>query len=636
MSGPNLSEHLRPVAENEDVGAATQSADACAGNRDAPATASGNIAAVSQNAGALVPSSDAFSAAGEVGVGEAAPQALTNASGDKPAASPVPASSVTATNDPVSAVESRTALDGNTVGGASEASSAAESDNPNAGESARPRRRWVWVLCITAGILGLIVGPISTWLLFVWGKGRAELRRAIAETDAEFPNWRWQDLLANREPLPSEEDAWPIIAELLRRHKANPETRKIEHNDGFWNWWRLALSNHPNCRAPDVHAQAVSQWYASTAGSGLPELIAQLQRYRRARVPVPPLADAPVATLLPEYHELRSGINCLRLLQEYYLATGQHAQVEAVLLAQWKLVSSLDDNPFLIGQLIGLALEGLTIASIERSLAMGEISPKTRQLLASELQQRKKLNRFLWMIRSERALWHETFERVSTGRVSWPQFVRGFAYAMDFFSSSGSGSKDWWESVQTFFTERLPEKAEYGLTYVYRHWSHTHMLRVCNELERAAQLPGDQLRAKAEDVVNKSVRDRDQWPARLDISWAILPGWHRQVAAHLSRQARFDAALAALAAEEFRLQHGRWPTDWSELVPQFLPQVPLDPWTGRPMQWRPTSEGMVIYSIGHNGTDDGGHPDRDIVFRLYDPDKRNLPPPPDKPGRSLP
>ena len=635
MSGANSSDHFRPVAESKKGGAATQSADACAGNRDAPATASANVAAVSGNAGAFVPSSDASSGAGEVSLGDVAPQAPTNASGDKPAASPVPASSVTATNDPVSAVESRTALDGKTVGSAREASFPAESDNPNEGESARPRRRWVWVLCITAGILGLIVAPVGTWLLVVWSKGRAELRRAIAETDAEFPNWRWQDLLASREPLPSEEDAWPIIAELIRRHKANPQTRKIEHNDGFWNWWRLAFSNHPNCRAPDVHAQALSQWYASAAGSGLPELSAQLQQYRRARVPVPPLADAPVATLLPEHNELRSGINCLRWLQEYYLATGQHAQVEAVLLAQWKLVTSLDDDPFLIGQLIGVALEGLAIASIERSLAMGEISPKTRQLLASELQQRKKLNRFLWMIRSERALWHETFERVSTGRVSWAKFVREPAYAMG-PSSSGSGSKDWWESVQTFFTERLPEKAEYGLTYVRRHWSHTHILRLCNELERAAQLPGDQLRPKVEDALNKFVRDWDQGPARLDISGVILPAWYRLVVTHLSRQARFDAALAGLAAEEFRLQHGRWPTDWSELVPQFLPQVPLDPWTGRPMQLRPTSEGMVIYSVGHNGADDGGHPDRDIVFRLYDPDKRNLPPPPDKPDKALP
>ncbi|GBD37456.1 hypothetical protein HRbin36_02587 [bacterium HR36] len=342
-----------------------------------------------------------------------------------------------------------------------------------------------------------------------------------------------------------------------------------------------------------------------------------------------------MASLLPEHQELRSAINCLRWLLEYYLATGQHAQAEAVLLAQWKLIASLDDDPFLIGQLVGVALEGLAIASIERSLAMQELSPRTRQLLASELQQHKKLNRFLWMVRSDRALWHETFERVSAGRASWPRFVREIAYAIG-PSSSGSGSNDWWDNAQKFFTERLPEQAEYGLTYVYRHRSHARILRICNELERAAHLPGDQLIRKWEDLLDRLTRDAEQRSGRFDIFWHILTAWNRVATAHLSRQARFDAALAGLAAEEFRLQHGRWPADWSELVPQFLPQVPPDPWTGRPMLLRATSEGIVIYSVGHNGADDGGHPERDIVFRLYDPDKRNLPPLPEKPAGSLP
>lgn len=640
MSGTNSSDHFRPVAESEKAGAATHSADARAENQDAPATASASSAAVSENAGASVPGLDTASGAGKVAAGEAAPDALTNASDERATASPGASAPTTATNDPVSAAASRTARDGNTAGTARESGSAAESDGPNEGESAKPRRRWVWVLWIAAGTLGLIVGPIGTWLLFVWSSGRVELHRAIAETDAEFPNWRWRDLLASREPLPPEEDAWPIIAELIRRHKANPQTRTIYDNARFWIWWHGARSDHPNCRAPDVHAQAVSQWYASAAGSGLPELVAQLQQYRRPRVPVPPLARAPVDILLPEHVELHFGMNCLGLLREYYLATGQHAQAEAVLLAQWKLISSLDDDPFRIGQLLGMDLESLAIASIERSLAMGELSPETRQLLASELQQRKKkLKRLLWVIRSERALLHETFERVSTGQVSW-HTVRAYAdAALSYDLPSGSSPtepENWLRSLRMVLTEKLLRKARYAISYVNRHYTHAALLHLCNELERAAQLPGDRLLQTVQDMSVKFGSPQEDWSGRLSICEAFLRGVEGMITRQLNRQARFDAALAGLAAEEFRLQHGRWPTDWSELVPQFLPQVPPDPWTGRPMLLRPTSAGMVIYSVGVNGADDGGHPHRDIVFRLYDPDKRNLSPPPDKPDGSSP
>jgi hypothetical protein len=47
------------------------------------------------------------------------------------------------------------------------------------------------------------------------------------------------------------------------------------------------------------------------------------------------------------------------------------------------------------------------------------------------------------------------------------------------------------------------------------------------------------------------------------------------------------------------------------LVPDWLPAVPIDPYSGVPLVYRPTSSGHQLYSVGPDGVDDGGRPMRE-------------------------
>ena len=100
------------------------------------------------------------------------------------------------------------------------------------------------------------------------------------------------------------------------------------------------------------------------------------------------------------------------------------------------------------------------------------------------------------------------------------------------------------------------------------------------------------------------------------------------LAAASKRAAEGDAvrgvARTALAALRCRAAQGAWPGTLEELVGDDLPAVPRDPFDDRPLRWKRTERGMVVYSIGPDGTDDGGAPfDRktragDIAFDLPD------------------
>jgi hypothetical protein len=99
-------------------------------------------------------------------------------------------------------------------------------------------------------------------------------------------------------------------------------------------------------------------------------------------------------------------------------------------------------------------------------------------------------------------------------------------------------------------------------------------------------------------------------------------------------EANRRAATTALAVERYRLQHGRWPDSLEALVAaQLLRQVPIDPYDGKPLRYRATKDGVVLYSIGPDGKGDGNASDRHtfargyvmLEFQLWNVDQRRQP-----------
>jgi len=71
-------------------------------------------------------------------------------------------------------------------------------------------------------------------------------------------------------------------------------------------------------------------------------------------------------------------------------------------------------------------------------------------------------------------------------------------------------------------------------------------------------------------------------------------------------EAMLTAARTGLACRLFKSRTGRYPEGLSELVPDILSGVPIDPFTGKPLVYRRDGEGFIVYSLGANQKDDGG------------------------------
>lgn len=71
-------------------------------------------------------------------------------------------------------------------------------------------------------------------------------------------------------------------------------------------------------------------------------------------------------------------------------------------------------------------------------------------------------------------------------------------------------------------------------------------------------------------------------------------------------QTAVEAAACSIALHNYRVDHGEYPQSLDLLLPDHLPRLPMDFGDGKPLRYRRTGEGYVLYSVGGDGVDDSG------------------------------
>lgn len=145
----------------------------------------------------------------------------------------------------------------------------------------------------------------------------------------------------------------------------------------------------------------------------------------------------------------------------------------------------------------------------------------------------------------------------------------------------------------------------------YRQFYAAQVQRALTDLDRAAK-PAEELA--------KWAAQASQADAKTQVG--LTP---RCVQMLLDIKASLRAASVALSVEQYRMAHGDWPTNLAAVKDGRV----ADPFTGLPFKYARTSQGVVVYSVGKNLSDDGGKGrgsgGDDLAFRLLNPTLRNKP-----------
>ena len=339
------------------------------------------------------------------------------------------------------------------------------------------------------------------------------------------------------------------------------------------------------------------------------DLLKGLNELPNGRFPIT-YAPNPLQTMLPEQGKLRRIIQLLVRDSMAYAEAGEpHQAVESCHRA-YNGSRSVGDEPIAVTQLIRAAGAVVAGKTVERILAQTEPSPDDLQRLQELVEKEDAFPYWTVTLRGERGFENAILEALESGAMT--------------LSELSDGRPEWTDHVLGFAIQEYI----YGvrpLLFVYS-----------ERMKAAAELPPTLRKSAMEQIARQARRHPDLCPVTL-----LFLGCPELNDAFSRAHAALRCTAAALAAERYRRVHGGWPESLDQLMPDFLAAVPIDPFTDDPLLYHKLPDGVVIYSVGQDGVDNGGVvdaknpalPGADVGFRLWDVAKRRQPPQPAKPAK---
>jgi hypothetical protein len=269
---------------------------------------------------------------------------------------------------------------------------------------------------------------------------------------------------------------------------------------------------------------------------------------------------------------------------------------------------SLGDEPLSISQLIRNACIFAACHDLERILAQSEPPLEELAAVRNVLRDEDAFPDLLIVARGERAAMHEILLELENG---------------PYEDDPQSGTSNRWDNLVSWVPrEKIREE-------------HPALLALLSRFITVAQLPEAE-RTRAARLLSTELGDQGQTKELVRMMLSALDIVNESC---LRKHAHLRCLIVAIAAEHYRRAHEDWPESLNRLCPQFLADVPRDPFDGEPLRYRRVEDGVVIYSVGSDGADNNGNLDRehpnqpgaDVGYRLWDVAKRRQPPRPKPP-----
>ncbi|MCH7719622.1 MAG: hypothetical protein IH988_01345, partial [Planctomycetes bacterium] len=302
----------------------------------------------------------------------------------------------------------------------------------------------------------------------------------------------------------------------------------------------------------------------------------------------------------PHLRPLRSAGKLLSLDATIALIDGEFSRAAEDLRIQLRLAALLNEEPDLISRLVQISIATLAIKSLENTLRVGDLPETMLSKLDGEFASHLSSATFRWALWAERANFVEICDRLALGEMS----SAGLSSISDVPPELGSDPALFFRRNQLKGTQML------------------------SELIAAGDDPRAMIKAAKEMTTETAKLSMALYP----LVHMLLASLDRAVMLHIRSTAQMACARTAIGAERFRLNTGRLPNSPDELVPDYLDEWPTDPFDGQPMRFAITDDGIVIYSVDDDATDDGGSvapaegekQPRDRGFRLFRLDRRGL------------
>ncbi len=261
--------------------------------------------------------------------------------------------------------------------------------------------------------------------------------------------------------------------------------------------------------------------------------------------------------------------------------------------------------------------EGFALASDLRAMDVANVSQQLVRIAlhAGVLEDAELLARLrLAFERADEGLWHL---KLKQERVFFLDMVQRM-YTDDgrgdgFFSATGfevmdalANGKDLPREDPSDQTKKVAAVMAQAMTMATRR-------EVIDEYDKLFAIAQEELETQLWNLqVSRSeqeLQERADDPVWRDRHWVIgvmLPNLGAAARGPEFLRQNWDASLATIALETYRVEHDEYPMTLQDLIPKYLDALPLDRFDGNPLRYKLTDGQPLLYSIGTDRDDDGG------------------------------
>jgi len=503
----------------------------------------------------------------------------------------------------------------------------------------RPVRRPWRTLLISLILIVLIIVLTLSWSSW---HDQGLYDAAIVETNQLDPGWRWEDIQSRRR-IPDEGNGAKIAIEAIyllgidEVQRPKPQWGldyyKMLDSIGFEAFVASVVMS-PQARIDSEKRKLIQSLLNRDPGPRAIEIARRLSRVEQGC-----FQHRQFGPLIPQtlHSDVQSSRGMVSVLEYDSWIQCEAGQTEVALVnvgAMLGVSRAIGDDPDDTCQFLQLICTGVSARNLQRVLAQSTDASQERLRQLHDAFQKEASQPILhWVIKGHRAAIDHDLTLVQSGKVPITKWGHGLTL---------SRWETGWKYLDKQLMERFPRQMidpEYAPSPWHIERAALH--RYCNEALRIADQPEEKWLAlirehnqqtalphfvaqllRVQEVRDEA--DKSEAPSVLEKLTALI----------LRTRSLARCAAAACAAERFRLEQGRLPVKWQDVVPQYLAAIPIDPFTGKPMLFHRLENGLVIYSIGADGKDDQGDvlptikkgTNKDIGMRLWDvPLRRQAP-----------
>ncbi len=255
----------------------------------------------------------------------------------------------------------------------------------------------------------------------------------------------------------------------------------------------------------------------------------------------------------------------------------------------------------LIEQLVGIALEGLAFGTIKDIVANYNIDSPLLAQLQKQLEEITTGENFVISMKVERLFIYDEIQRCFTedrfgGGHLYPQRIAQLGN--DTVYPTGkvilgllSDPEDWGSILHTLFLHPNKKQTHQDAEKCYDYWQ-----SLIEMTPAQAKAEGIDIQKQTEEMVKGNLLLQMLVPAL----WKINELSYRI-------KADVQATLTILATIRYKQEAGHYPENLQALQEAgYLKELSIDPWSDKPLIYRKTPDGFILYGVGTNFTDDNG------------------------------